>query len=74
MIEAEPMRCRANMIEAILQAHEVNQEIIGFIDTIVAECGKEKHSYEKAAQCRKTVCRHQKNRDSSGNGRGCVYR
>ena len=26
--------------------HEVNQEIIKFIDTIVAECGKEKHDYE----------------------------
>ena len=35
------------MIEAIFAAHEVNQEIIAFIETIVAECGKEKHSYEK---------------------------
>ena len=35
------------MIEAIFAAHELNQEIIKFIDTIVAECGKEKHSYEK---------------------------
>ena len=34
------------MIEAIFKAHEVNQEIIKFIDTIVAECGKEKHTYE----------------------------
>ena len=34
------------MIEAIYKAHEVNQEIIKFIDTIVAECGKEKHDYE----------------------------
>ena len=37
------------MIEAIFKAHEVNQEIIKFIDTIVAECGKEKHSYESCA-------------------------
>ncbi len=33
------------MIEAIYEAHDVNQEIIRFIDTIVAECGKEKHLY-----------------------------
>lgn len=33
------------MIEAIFAAHEVNQEVIKFIDTIVAECGKEKHEY-----------------------------
>ena len=34
------------MIEAIFAAHEVNQEIIKFIDQIVAECGKEKKPYE----------------------------
>ncbi|MBQ6550111.1 MAG: polyribonucleotide nucleotidyltransferase [Lachnospiraceae bacterium] len=33
------------VIEAIFMAHEVNGEIIKFIDGIVAECGKEKHSY-----------------------------
>jgi len=37
------------MIQAIFKAHEVNQEIIKFIDTIVAECGKPKHSYESCA-------------------------
>lgn len=37
------------MIKAIFKAHEVNQEIIKFIDTIVAECGKEKHTYESCA-------------------------
>ena len=37
------------MIEAIYKAHEVNQEIIKFIDQIVDECGKEKHSYESCA-------------------------
>ena len=37
------------MIDAIFKAHEVNQEIIAFIDKIVAECGKEKHSYESCA-------------------------
>ena len=36
----------AKMIEAIFAAHAVNQDIIKFIDTIVAECGKPKHSYE----------------------------
>ena len=39
----------AKMIDAIFKAHEVNQEIISFIDTIVAECGKEKHAYESCA-------------------------
>ncbi len=34
------------MIEAIFAAHEVNQQIIAFIDTIVAGCGKPKHEYE----------------------------
>ena len=37
------------MIEAIYKAHEVNQEIIKFFDQIIAECGKEKHSYESCA-------------------------
>ena len=37
------------MIEAIFAAHEVNQQVIRFIDQIVAECGKEKHSYESCA-------------------------
>ena len=35
----------AKMIEAIFAAHGVNQQVIAFIDTIVAECGKSKHSY-----------------------------
>ena len=39
----------AKMVDAIFKAHEVNQEIIAFIDTIVAECGKEKHAYESCA-------------------------
>ncbi len=39
----------AKMIEAIFKAHEVNQEIIKFIDSIVAEVGKEKHTYESCA-------------------------
>lgn len=37
------------MIEAIFAAHEMNQKIISFIDTIVAECGKPKHSYTSCA-------------------------
>ncbi len=39
----------AKMIEAIYKAHEVNGEIIRFIDRIVEECGKPKHSYESCA-------------------------
>ncbi len=37
------------MIEAIYKAHEVNQEIIAFIDKIAAEVGREKHSYTSCA-------------------------
>lgn len=37
------------MIEAIYAAHDMNQEVIAFIETIVAECGKEKHTYESQA-------------------------
>ena len=37
------------MIEAIYQAHEVNQTIIAFIEKIVAECGKTKHEYTSCA-------------------------
>ncbi len=39
----------ARMIEAIYKAHEVNQTIIAFIDGIVAEVGKPKHSYTSCA-------------------------
>lgn len=37
------------MIEAIYLAHDVNQKIIEFINKIVAETGKEKHSYVSCA-------------------------
>lgn len=37
------------MIEAIFAAHELNQKVIEFINTIVAECGKPKHEYESCA-------------------------
>ncbi|MBP5306363.1 MAG: polyribonucleotide nucleotidyltransferase [Lachnospiraceae bacterium] len=39
----------AKMIEAIYMAHDINQTIIEFIDKIVAEVGKAKHSYESCA-------------------------
>ena len=39
----------AKMIEAIYKAHEVNQQVIAFIDKIVAECGKPKHEYTSCA-------------------------
>ena len=39
----------AKMIEAIFEADKVNKEIIAFIDKIVADCGKAKHSYESCA-------------------------
>ena len=37
------------MIEAIYKAHEVNQDIIAFIDKIVTEVGREKHGYTSCA-------------------------
>lgn len=39
----------AKMIEAIYMAHEVNQTIIAFINKIVAEVGREKHTYTSCA-------------------------
>lgn len=37
------------MIEAIFAAHDLNQKVIAFFDTIVAECGKPKHEYQSFA-------------------------
>ncbi len=39
----------AKMIEAIYKAHAVNQEIIAFINKMVAEVGKAKHEYTSCA-------------------------
>lgn len=39
----------AEMIKAIYMAHEVNQEVIAFIDKIVADCGKKKSEYTSYA-------------------------
>ena len=50
MIEAGAKEIpEAKMIDAIYKAHEVNKEIIKFIDSIVAEVGKPKHAYESCA-------------------------
>ena len=50
MIEAGAKEIpEAKMIDAIYKSHEVNQEIIKFIDSIVAEVGKPKHAYESCA-------------------------
>ena len=37
------------MLEAIYMAHDVNQDVIAFINKIVAEVGKEKHAYTSCA-------------------------
>ena len=37
------------MIDAIFKADEVNKQVIAFIDTIVAECGRPKHTYTSCA-------------------------
>jgi len=39
----------AKMLEAIYLAHDINQTIIAFIDSIVAEVGKTKHEYTSCA-------------------------
>lgn len=39
----------AKMIEAIYMAHEINQQIIAFINQIVSEVGKPKHEYTSCA-------------------------
>ena len=46
MIEAGAKEIpEATMIEAIYKAHDVNQQIIAFINQIVADCGREKKPY-----------------------------
>ena len=50
MIEAGANEVKEDkMIEAIYKAHEMNQEIIRFINTMVAEVGKSKHEYTSCA-------------------------
>ncbi|MBP5745627.1 MAG: polyribonucleotide nucleotidyltransferase, partial [Lachnospiraceae bacterium] len=50
MIEAGANEIPENkMIEAIYMAHAVNQEIIKFINQMVAEVGKKKHEYTSCA-------------------------
>ena len=50
MIEAGANEIKEDkMIEAIYMAHGINQTIIEFINGIVAECGKPKHSYTSCA-------------------------
>ena len=62
------------MIDAIYKAHEVNQEIIEFIDKIVAECGKEKHTYDELRSSGGAVRGDQRDRSSRRDGRGSLYR
>lgn len=61
----------AKMIDAIFKAHEVNQEIIAFIDTIVAECER-KSMLMKAVCSGRTVYSNQRDCTSCRNGRGCI--
>lgn len=50
MIEAGANEVPENvMIDAIFKADEVNKEVIKFIDTIVAECQRAKHTYTSCA-------------------------
>ena len=50
MIEAGANEVPENrVLEAIYKAHEVNQTLIEFINKIIAEVGKPKHTYESCA-------------------------
>ncbi len=50
MIEAGAKEVKEEkMIEAIYKCHDINLTLIDFINKIVAEVGKEKHTYESAA-------------------------
>ncbi len=50
MIEAGANEIKEEkMIEAIYMAHEINQKINAFINEMVAECGKAKHTYTSCA-------------------------
>ena len=50
MIEAGAKEVpEAKMIEAIFAAHDLNQKVIAFFDTIITECGKPKHEYQSFA-------------------------
>ncbi len=50
MIEAGANEVKEEkMLEAIYKCHDINLTIIEFINKIVAEVGKEKHTYESAA-------------------------
>ena len=50
MIEAGANEIKEDkMIEAIYMAHDINQTLIEFINGIVAEVGKEKHTYTSCA-------------------------
>ena len=62
----------AKMIEAIYKAHEVNQEIIKFIDKIVAECGKAKAYVSVLCSSGRAFCSHQRDRSSRRNGSGSI--
>ena len=50
MIEANANEVpEAKMLEAIYKAHDINQDLIAFINEIVAAVGKPKHAYESQA-------------------------
>ena len=47
---------------------QVNLEIITFIDQIVAEVGKPKHSYDELRGSGGAVCKDERDRDTGGDG------
>ena len=75
MIEAGAKEIpEAKMIDAIYKAHEVNQEIIKFIDSIVAEVGKPKHAYESCAIPEELFAAIKEIVPPGRDGRGCFQR
>ena len=64
----------AVMIDAIYKAHDVNQTLIEFINKIVAEVGKPKHSYTSCAVPQELFEAMKEDRSSRRDGTGSLYR
>ena len=62
------------MIDAIFKAHEVNQELIKRAISELAECGKEKHTYESCAVPEELFAAIRELGPPPGDGGGGIYR
>ena len=64
----------AQMIDAIFAAHELNQKVIAFIETIVARMWKTKTRIYKLRSSRRIVCSNQRDCSSDRDGKSRLYR